>query len=265
MSSRQSLGPISVGNIISGALRLYRDNFKTYFLLAFKGSAWLLVPIFGWAKYCALIATISRLAYGEVAEKPESKLDAQRAVDSRKWTLLGTAILVSLIVIIISFALAFGFFLIIGILFAGNTSRSNIGWYILIAIIVLIVWLVLILQVAARYSVAEMPIAIEGESGSLRAIRRSLELTKGFVWRIQLIFFLAFLVSSPITIGVRIINAILQAILLRDEMAQLRGVVTLIGFILSLAASAIIAPFWSCIRALLYYDLRARKEGIDLY
>ena len=265
MSSRQSLGPISVGNIISGALRLYRNNFKTYFFLAFNGSAWLLIPIFGWAKYLAVMATISRLAYGEVAEKPESRLDAQRAVDPRKWTLLGTAILISLMVIIISIVLWFGLYLLIGMLLtAGKSIGSNGGWAILISLLVILVWCVLILQVAAFYSIAEMPIAIEAERDPGRAIKRSLELTKGFVWRIQLILFLAFLVSLPIYIATETISTILRVILLSGATDQLVSVYTLIDFIISLAASALITPFWSCIRALLYYDLRVRKEGIDI-
>jgi hypothetical protein len=35
LSSPQLLGPLSVGNVVSASLRLYRDRFKLYYRLAF--------------------------------------------------------------------------------------------------------------------------------------------------------------------------------------------------------------------------------------
>jgi hypothetical protein len=40
----QSLGPLSVGNVVSAALRLYRDHFKTYFGVSLVACFWVLVP-----------------------------------------------------------------------------------------------------------------------------------------------------------------------------------------------------------------------------
>lgn len=35
LSSPQPLGPLSVGNVVSASLRVYRDRFKLYYRLAF--------------------------------------------------------------------------------------------------------------------------------------------------------------------------------------------------------------------------------------
>ncbi|MEO1801116.1 MAG: DUF975 domain-containing protein, partial [Cyanobacteria bacterium J06629_2] len=88
--------PLSVGNVVSAGLRIYRDNFKKYYRLALIGSLWGIIPIYGWAKFYAQQALIARLAYGEVTETPESVQDANRFIKGRMWSFLGAAILVSL-------------------------------------------------------------------------------------------------------------------------------------------------------------------------
>ena len=81
--------PLTVGNVVSAGLRIYRDRFFDYYKLAFIGSLWVLVPVYGWAKYSAMMGLISRLAFGEVTEKPEPIRDAQRFIKPRMWSFLG--------------------------------------------------------------------------------------------------------------------------------------------------------------------------------
>src|SRR4028118_994496 len=97
LSSSGQTGPLSVGNVVSASLRIYRDHFKSYFGLAFVASLWLFVPVIGWAKYSAISALISRLAFGEVSEKPETVSDARRQVNPRMWRFLWAGILTYLI------------------------------------------------------------------------------------------------------------------------------------------------------------------------
>ena len=97
LSSSGQTGPLSVGNVVSASLRIYRDHFKSYFGLALVTYLWLLIPIYGWAKYSAISALISRLAFGEVSEKPETVSDAYREVNPGMWSFLWAGILTSLI------------------------------------------------------------------------------------------------------------------------------------------------------------------------
>ena len=64
--------PLTVGNVVSAGLRIYRDRFLEYFRIAFIGYLWILVPIYGWAKFAAMNGLIARLTFGEVTEKPET-------------------------------------------------------------------------------------------------------------------------------------------------------------------------------------------------
>ena len=126
------MNSLSVGDVISAGLRIYRDNFKKYFQLAFLGYLWIFMPIFilgivggaieaisgqeiatgilvllivvtivfliyGCAKYYAITGLISRLAYQEVAEQSETVKDAKRHIKPLMWNFLIAGILVSLI------------------------------------------------------------------------------------------------------------------------------------------------------------------------
>ena len=65
--------------------------------MAFVGYLWILVPIYGWAKYSAMMGLISRLAYGEIAEQPETVQDARRYTKAKMWEFFVAGLLASLI------------------------------------------------------------------------------------------------------------------------------------------------------------------------
>ena len=96
-SSALQTGPLSVGDVVNGGIRIYRDHFKSYFILALTGYAWLLVPVYGWAKFSATLGILSRLAFGEVSEHPETVGDVSSEVNPRMWNFFGAGILTILI------------------------------------------------------------------------------------------------------------------------------------------------------------------------
>ena len=66
---------LSIGNIVSAGLRIYRDHFSDYFRLAFIGYLWIIVPVYGWAKLATNMGLISRLVFAEIAEKNQKQLE----------------------------------------------------------------------------------------------------------------------------------------------------------------------------------------------
>jgi len=93
LSSPSPIQPLSIGNVVSAGLRLYRSHLKSYFQLALKAYLWILVPVYGWAKFYAIAALISRLAFGELVNQPESVESGRRYVNSKLWQFLITALL----------------------------------------------------------------------------------------------------------------------------------------------------------------------------
>lgn len=265
-SAYQSLGPLTVGNVVSAALRIYRDRFSVYYKLAFTAYLWLIVPIYGWAKFMAISGLLSRLAYREVMGQPETVRDARRHVNPRLWTFFFTAISVSLILFI---PMLF-YWVIFAIVFLRLTTFFSQYLFVILSISIFVfgyIWLY------SRLSLSELSIAIE-ERGIGESINRSWRLTKGFIFRLQLIFFVAYLLTIPIFVITQIINYLTSFVLahiltllpLGFAIYLLIYILTnlLISLIISFAVGALLIPFWQSIKSVIYYDLRTRKEGIDL-
>ena len=270
---------LSVGNIVSGGLRIYRDQFIDYYRLAFIGYLWVLVPVYGWAKLAATMGLISRLAFTEVTEKPESIRDARRHVNPKMWSFLGASILVFLIffgawtavtlgIVIFSFisGLSFGF---IASIFSQNTVVMVILSSIagLITVIGLLLLVFGIVWIISRLFIVELPLGIEENVNATAAISRSWELTKDSVFRIQLVVFIAFLISLPITAVVQIASSLLQSILatIYPPDSGIFGLLYSLAILaIAIGSSALTVPFWQSIKAVIYYDLRVRREGLGM-
>ncbi|MBW4632594.1 MAG: DUF975 domain-containing protein [Iphinoe sp. HA4291-MV1] len=265
--------PLSLGNVVSAGFRLYRFHLKDYFLLALKAYVWVLVPFYGWAKFYALSALISRLAFGELVNQPESMTSGQRFVNSRLWQFLITMLLMFLLVVGIGFGAGilfaiFGF--LSAVLFGGITQQGNVGVSVLIALLIVAVSIVILiglLWLLTRFFLVELPLAIEDNVDGTSTISRSWELTQGYVWRVLLISFVAFLITLPIQIVAQILTTIIRlsfAPLLEQNSSVFSPIVFMLNLALSFAIGAVILPFWQAIKAVVYYDLRSRHEGLGL-
>jgi Membrane domain of glycerophosphoryl diester phosphodiesterase len=264
-SSAIQTGPLSVGNVVSAGLRIYRDHFKSYFGLAFVGYLWLLVPIYGWAKYSAISALISRLAFGEVRENPETVNDVRREVNPRMWSFLWAGILTTLILVGAYLAGAIA----ITVLGIGAAAIVGQNYPIIIALMVVavIAFLIIYIRILSRLLIVELPLAIENNIDASSAISRSWELTKGSVGRIQWIVFVAFLISLPIYIVSNLLSVLVQNVLTallgsESSLFSLVYIILVVGQ--SIGFGALLIPFWQVIKSVIYYDLRSRKEGLGL-
>jgi hypothetical protein len=270
------MGPVSVGNVVSAAVRIYRDHFKLYFGLAFSAYAWILVPVYGWAKFSAISALISRLAYSEVIERPETVNDARRHVMPRMWSFLGAGLLVGLITFGVGVGVVVGAIFVVSVfgILAGivgtivGQNATAIVIFILLGIIVFIALIIGYIRLVFRLFIIEMPLAIETNVTATSTISRSLELTKGFASRLQGIVVVASLVTIPVSIVVQIVITILKTVLTAlfptDSPIFWLLFYFFITLPLSFASGALLMPFWQAIKAVIYYDLRSRKEGLGL-
>jgi hypothetical protein len=263
-----SVGPLSVGNVVSAGLRIYRDHFQLYYPLAFQAYLWLLVPIYGWAKFAAISGLISRLTFAEVVERPETLPEARRQVNSRLWTFFVAGLLVGLIFVatILGFSIMGGIvFAILAALAQKNTAFTAI--MILLAIVAILAFAFGYIWLYSRLSLVELPIAIENQSDAAAAISRSWILTEGFVLRLQLIFFVAFLITLPISLLMNLISGVIQFTLTAifpEDSVVFNGLYFILSVAIAFAGGALLIPFWQAIKAIIYYDLRSRKEAIDL-
>ncbi len=272
-SSPEPIQPLSLGNVVSAGLRLYRSHLKSYLQLSFLAYAWALIPIYGWAKCAAILASISRLAFGELANQPESVQDARRFTNSRMWQFFVMGLLMFLIGLGLIIVFMIPFIIAIAVITvstigtpSGTPSVAAIGIISLLLIVFIPLLIVISLWVQARFLVVEVPLAVEYEVDGSSTIKRSWNLTKGSTWRIMGIVFVAYLITIPIQLPFSFLSQLIQigVVSLGEENSIFVLFLSLLNLIVFLSSIAIVVPFWQAIKAVVYYDLRSRREGFGL-
>jgi len=266
--SRQ--GPISPGNVVSAALRIYRDQFKVFFGLALKGCLWAIIPIYGWAKYGVHTATISRMAYQTLINQPETSRQSYKQLNPKLWSFLGVGFLAVLAIAAAYFVLAIAGTLVGGlIVFVLSAILSpflgDAGIFIATAIGILVgicIWLIGFLQILSRFFIAEVPLAMEPNTTASSSLSRSWKLTTSSVGRVQLVVLATYIVTLPLFI----IGGYVPQLLLipLDPASPITQILSTLLFFVSIAVNIAVIPFWQAAKGILYYDLRSRREGADL-
>jgi hypothetical protein len=256
MTSYSAPGPLNVGNLVSSAFSVYRSNFKRDIGIAIKAYLWILVPVYGWAKFAMLSGLISRLAYQDIINKPETESNARNILKPRFWTFLSAAINVIIrgIFIYLFLAVLTGIISTVLMSLLGPLAVA-IPPFFFLAVLFYFLW------ITARWSVTELPIAVEN-MGADSAIGRSSDLTKGSVLRVQLVLFLASLITYPLFVVMLAIPGFFMTF--AKDGSSLSLILTVIYYLSCFVSGILIMPFWQIVKALLYYDLRSRKEGVDL-
>ena len=119
-------------------------------------------------------------------------------------------------------------------------------------LIVPLIWLLI------SWAVAVPALIVEGRVGT-RALRRSFELVKGRWWS----------TFAIVLVGIGLVEIVtgflitLVAGLILSGTSSL-GVFLVVTFFIGMVVAALILPITVCVTTTLYYDLRVRKEGLDL-
>jgi hypothetical protein len=283
--------PLNIGNVVSAGLVLYRSNLKQYFGIALRANLWTLPIIFATigytasvgffssfssitlillpvlliailycsAKYLANSALISRLAYQELSNQPESIGEASPKVLPRLWSFLGVAIGIGIRLFLVYILVGIPTAIIMSLLLGGIGSTTT---PFLLPVLIGIVVVLAVIWVYARWAIAELPLAVETGLTASQSIKRSWDLTAAAVGRVQAIVFVAFLVTIPIeAITNYLPNFLLSSV---QENTPTFWFFYLISAGINLIGGVLLLPFWQSIKAVMYYDLRSRREGIDL-
>ncbi|MBD0336042.1 MAG: hypothetical protein ICV62_11185 [Cyanobacteria bacterium Co-bin13] len=304
------LGPLNPGNVVSAGLRLYRDRFKMYLKLSAIAYLWLLGGVLGWAlvtvalggllalignevlgflgvgiglllglapflygiaQFFMLSAVMSRLAFQQLIDQPETASVAQSGTKPKLWAFLKLGLLILLLLTVGYFALgivATILGLLVGFLTGGILSAvfgSDIGAAFGVALgglTVVAVVLIGLVWLVSRLSIAEVPLAIEPEITASDSISRSWNLTKTSVLRIQFVVVAAFLITLPFVV----LSSYLPQIFMFRLGVGSTAYWTLYGvnLVLSFLGGMVTMPLWQTVKGVLYYDLRSRREGLDL-
>jgi hypothetical protein len=315
--------PLSVGNVVSASIRLFRSNLKQYMGIALKVMAWGLVPlipsllnlavrimeasantaldsvaglrmfltvsrplvfllsVFCSAKAWTHGALISRLAFQELMGQPESTQEGWQQVRKRLWhfwlarfmvgLISGVATVVVLVVLFLLLTFSVG--LLMGLLGLGSNPPTNflmLVGFVAIGLFALVLLLPLWLQ--ARLMMTELPVAVEQVSGS-DSIVRAWSLSKGHTVRILMILLVGGLITIPPFILAFVPGTIALFALIpqfqRGVSTETTVILTILGLfglggLFAIVVGLFTIPFWQSVKAVIYYDLRSRREGMGL-
>jgi hypothetical protein len=238
---------------------------------------WMMVMLYFLAKYATERATICRLAYQELIDAPETIAVATRHLLPRTWAFLRLNLLLSFYMFLVAIVGYIALIIVMAIFVTGlvyvlKLSPDNLAVTIgigLLGILLFVLWIVVILRYYAYWFVAELPLAVESTNSASFSIQRSRQLTGSAVGSVLSIMTISFLIVAPLsTIGSIPTFAgqmMTSPLLSTDPSTQsMGGVLILVGTIATIAIELLLMPFWQIIKAIVYYDLRNRREGNDL-
>lgn len=216
-----------------------------------------------------IVVAVSRSVLGRVASSKE----VWERTKSKFLPLIGlniiTSIISSLMMII---GIAVFFVLLAGVASTAKTDRElfqGLGISLVGLLILMVVSALVSYYLSIKFSVASPAMVLEN-LGVFAAIGRSWSLTRGNFWRLFGINILTAIITSMVAGIFGGIAGALSAIFVvvgssspEDMLASL-NTTYILAMVMSTIAQLLILPFTSSVNALLYIDLRMRKEGLDV-
>jgi len=269
------LRPLNPGNAVTASVSLMRSHLSQFVGLTCKAYLWLLVPIYGWAKFMMLSGVISRIAFQDMISQPESPKQGQNQLSPKLWDFLLTAFLVGLIsggamlafYVVLAVAIVLLVLIVIGTGLQETNSNLAIGLGVILVLVLIGLFIIVLTWIYARLMLSELPLVAGESANAIDSIGQSWQLTKGHVWRVQLVVLVAFLITLPLQIISQFGGLILQAFLARflsEESAEYLILSFAGALLIGVLSALLIVPFWQCLKAVVYYDLRNRSEGLGL-
>jgi hypothetical protein len=304
------VGTLSIGNVVTTSITLYKSNFKRYFQVSLRATGWLLaivlvifaaaliggilygitnswlvaIPVaIGWivgtlycsAKYATDRAVICRLAYQELIDAPETVAVATQQLIPRTWGFLRitwlVSLYISLVAVVAYLVLVIAVLIVTAIIIYGlKLPIENPFAIISISLAVIgafFLFIAILVRCYAYWFVAELPLAVEQTRSANASIARSQQLISTVVGRVILIVTIAFLMTIPInTLGnaPSLIGQAMVSASTNVATQTIGGILIIGGLLLNLLSELFVMPFWQIIKAIVYYDLRNRREGGDL-
>lgn len=311
MATHQPLAPLSVGNVVSAAVTLYRSHLKDYLGIALRATLWQALPILAFvfigivagigtvvsnngdnngvyllvgiavllgfigaiilwfislSRSLVNAALISRLAFKELINQPERIKPAREAILPYKWSFLSIGIRVGFAILGIYLGLFIGLIILVFVIafVVEAVTNNEILTGIITALIGIAAFLgggFILIWFISRWFIAEVPLAVESNINGVISMDRSWKLTKDSVFRIQGIAVVAFLITLPLLALTSYIPQI--PLYFIEQNTPLYWVIYAISLLLGLSGNLLVLPFWQTVKAVLYYDLRNRREGLD--
>jgi len=244
-----ALTPRSIGEILSAAVQLYRRHWRTLMAIA----AVVVVPL-----------TVLQYGIGHWFRAHGQQLQGQVEVSTSFWAVAGASLLAALVGLLLYQVLTGAITRNIAAEVAGQDlgleqsyrfGFARLGPVLVVSVLVglatllgLIVFIIPGIYLGVRLAASTQALVVEDKRGT-EAMRRSWELVGGHWWHAAFTLLVAGLITA-------VVNAVITA--------PFGAGAWFIQGIAAAIATTVTLPYGALVGVLLYLDLRARKERLDL-
>jgi Membrane domain of glycerophosphoryl diester phosphodiesterase len=244
-----ALPPRGIGEILSAAFQLYRRHWRTLVAIA----AVVVVPL-----------TLLQYVIGHWVRSLGEQMRDQVVVSTSFWAVASASLLAALVGLLLYQVLTGAITRNIAAEVAGQNldleqsyrfGFARLGPILVVSILVglatllgLIVFIIPGIYIGVRLAVSVQALVVEDKRGT-EAMRRSWELVGGHWWHAAFTILIAGLITA-------VVNAVITA--------PFSAGAWLLQGIAAAVATTVTLPYGALVGVLLYLDLRARKERLDL-
>jgi hypothetical protein len=264
-SRPQALRPLALGEQLDAAIQIYKARWKPMV----KAAALVTAPVL------ILLAFVQSSAGNPNSMTEVDPETGFVQTDERQLLLFIAATLIAVVVSVVATAIATaGVFRMVSGLYLGDEpdwreslrfAFRRIGpvlWLLAIATVLQIIGTLLCiipgLWMQGAFAVA-MPVLLVEDVRGFKAVRRSVDLVKGRFWPTFGAVFIGGLLAS-------FVQGVFTAPVFAAQIVEANTVVTfLLTAIANVAGTALTLPFTAALTMVIYFDLRVRKEGFDLF
>ena len=284
--------PLGFGEIVDGALQLYRRDFGLYYLIAlvaaFPGYVLMLVsgvdlasiaptpgadpaeafaamgPVFAVTMAAAAMAWVGWIAVGvamveRIGERPASLGHSYRGAFRHLPSTAGATVVALLAFALIFFAV----FSLAGIVLAAFLQTGSVA-LVLITTVVLILVLAVVVAFWMGATFGILPAVIIEGRGAMSALGRSLRLCRGGWLRVTGIMVVAMIINLVPTIGVTALFGMGDLFVSPDAVGEVSSNEQWLLNTVDLVIGPLTTPFLVGSIMVLFHDRRVRSEAFDL-
>ena len=272
----------TVGNTITIAVAIYRNNLKKFLKLSLAAHLWLLIPVYGWARYFAIAAWISKLSFDELTNEINNPNKKQYFSIHSLFLFFVSGLISIIIPVILSYLLTVVVFLFVEavketivVIFSFSEydifDPSNTS-YPLIALIISSIFFLFSSWFYAKLFVSDL-IFIDSEKRQIFYLfNQSRKLIKNSQVKTFKTILLSLVVSLPVwTVGFLIyiclvaITTIISTIISIDTISTNKDLVISSCLLAGLfCAHGLLFPFWQSVKATTFYQLTALERKYNL-
>lgn len=253
------LVPIVLTGVLLPSFDLAEDfGAQDVTLLVSLGVTWGVALLAQWLGVTLVTGMTAQVAYAATLGQKMTLGQAWRATHGARWRLVGLA---ALLLFLMTAATAVYAAASVGVVMTGNVL-GIVAWFLLSlpSCLALTIWF------WVKFYLLAIPVLMVERTGVVASLSRGSGLVAGHFWRVLGISFLVVVITQ---IASGIISVPLMVL---GELPGLMGAgpTTLIVAMVAsqslsqIAATALVTPFLSAVTALLYIDVRIRKEAFDV-